>query len=112
MAVPILVQRSWPVSIDTVPWLFMWMLAALLQAAVEVRRRLRLRAETDADSGLPNRSMLEQSLATEVAQRPIVVVAAIEQFEVIRDSIGLAATSDLLRAAGADVSAQLQRPVY
>lgn len=109
---PILVQRSYPVSIDTAPWLFAWVLAVLVQASIEARRRLRLRAEFDTDSGLPNRSMLEKSLTSAASCEPVVVTAAIERFDMIRDSIGLAATSDLLRATAEIIQTDLRRPVY
>jgi EAL domain-containing protein (putative c-di-GMP-specific phosphodiesterase class I)/GGDEF domain-containing protein len=70
--------------------------AIAVQAAVEAKRRLRLRAQIDAESGLPNRAALEKMLLKNAAGGPILVTAGIERFEVIRDGIGLASTNDMI----------------
>jgi EAL domain-containing protein (putative c-di-GMP-specific phosphodiesterase class I)/CHASE2 domain-containing sensor protein len=97
LALPILAQALWPISIDSAAWLFAALGSAAVQAALEARRRLRIRAQFDADSGLPNRSVLEKTLS--LGEGQIVVTAAIERFEIIRDSIGIAATNEMIRNA-------------
>ncbi len=73
---PMAVQRFWPISVDSAPWHFVLLAAVAVQAVVEARRRLRLRAQVDADSGLPNRSVLEKALGTEAVQAPVLVTAS------------------------------------
>ncbi len=62
LAGPVLAQHLWPVSVDSAAWIFTLFAAVGVQAAVEARRRLRLRAQIDAESGLPNRTVLEKAL--------------------------------------------------
>jgi EAL domain-containing protein (putative c-di-GMP-specific phosphodiesterase class I)/CHASE2 domain-containing sensor protein len=93
---PLAAQRLWPVSIDSAAWIFTLAAAIAVQAAVEAKRRLRLRAQIDAESGLPNRAALEKMLLKNAAGGPILVTAGIERFEVIRDGIGLASTNDMI----------------
>jgi EAL domain-containing protein (putative c-di-GMP-specific phosphodiesterase class I)/CHASE2 domain-containing sensor protein len=107
---PIMVQRLWPVSIDSAAWLYTLLVSAAVQAAVEARRRLRLRAEFDADSGLPNRATLEKAL--HAADGQLLVTAAIERFETIRDGIGIAATNDTIRKAAATIVEIVDGPVH
>jgi EAL domain-containing protein (putative c-di-GMP-specific phosphodiesterase class I)/CHASE2 domain-containing sensor protein len=97
LAGPVLAQRLWPISIDSAAWLYTAVASAAVQAAVEARRRLRIRAQFDADSGLPNRAVLEATLGTTESQ--ILVTAAIERFETIRDGVGIAATNEMIRNA-------------
>ena len=111
VAGPILVQSGWPVSADSAAWLFTWVSAIALQAGVEARRRLRVRALFDAESGLPNRSVLERALS-ESDHPPVLVAAAIERFEFIRDSIGLAATNETIRSAADKIAGIVAGPVY
>ena len=110
---PILVQLYWPVSIDSAAWLYTALASAAVQAVVEARRRLRIRAEFDADSGLPNRSVLETALATRQGSEDVLVAVIIERFEAIRDAIGIAATNEMIRNAaaliGETVDAQIHR---
>ena len=109
---PAVVERLWPVSIDSAAWVFTLFAAAALQAAVEARRRLRLRAQFDADSGLPNRSMLEKALVAETATAPVLVTAAIERFETIRDAIGLSSTNDMIRNSADRVADIVGTTIY
>jgi diguanylate cyclase len=109
---PILAQLLWPISIDSAAWLFTLALAIGVQASVEARRRLRLRARLDAESGLPNRSVLELALTDEANSGSVLVTAAIERFESIRDGIGLAATNEMIRNAADAISRVVERPVH
>ncbi|HKX91881.1 MAG TPA: EAL domain-containing protein [Sphingomicrobium sp.] len=109
---PIAVQGIWPVSIDTAAWLYTALASTAVQAAVEARRRLRLRAEFDADSGLPNRAMLEKALGAPDEHGKILVAAAIERFETIRDSVGISATNDMIRNAAGTIARAVASPVY
>jgi diguanylate cyclase len=110
LAGPVIVQRIWPVSVDSAPWLFTLMTAVAVQAVIEARRRLRLRAQVDSESGLPNRSVLEDMLGPEAT--PILVTASIERFEAIRDGIGLSATNELIRNAAETIGELVDGPVY
>ncbi|WP_310468055.1 EAL domain-containing protein [Sphingomonas sp.] len=109
---PAFAQNLWPVSIDSAAWLYTTLAAAGVQAGVEARRRLRIRAETDADSGLPNRAMLELALAKAEPPPPVLVTAGIERFEPIRDGIGLAATNEMLRNVAELIAGVVKGDVY
>jgi predicted signal transduction protein with EAL and GGDEF domain len=112
LAGPVIVQRIWPISVDSAPWLFTLMAAVAVQAVIEARRRIRLRAQLDSDSGLPNRSVLEEALGDETVQAPVLVTASIERFETIRDGIGLSATNELIRNAAQTIGRLVDGPVY
>ena len=112
LAGPVIVQRLRPVSVESAPWLFTLVAAVAVQAVIEARRRLRLRAQIDSDSGLPNRSMLEEALGADGAQAPVLVTASIERFETIRDGIGLSATNELIRNAAETIDKLVDGPVY
>ncbi len=108
---PILVESLWPVSVDSAAWLYALVAAMGVQAVVEARRRLRLRAQFDAESGLPNRLVLEQMLAAETG-KSVLFAAAIERFETIRDGIGLASSNEMIRNAAEAIGAIIEGPVY
>jgi len=108
---PVIAQSAWPVSIDSAAWLFAWVLSIAVQAGVEARRRLRVRALFDAESGLPNRSVLERAL-DEAGNPPVLVAAAIERFEFIRDGIGLDAANETIRSAADKIGEIVAGPVY
>jgi EAL domain-containing protein (putative c-di-GMP-specific phosphodiesterase class I)/CHASE2 domain-containing sensor protein len=112
LAIPFVAQRLWPLALDSAAWLYTALASAAVQAAVEARRRLRLRAEFDADSGLPNRSVLETSLDARQGAGDVLVTAAIERFEAIRDAVGIAATNEMIRNAAALIGAAVGGPVH
>ena len=112
LAGPILVQSQWPALVDSAAWLFTAFATIAVQAGVEARRRLRLRSETDAESGLPNRSMLEKALTSEIGAASVLVTASIERFETIRDGVGLAATNEMIRSAATTIQKAIDTPVY
>ena len=93
---PVLAQQLWPISVDSAAWCFTLISGVSIQAIVEARRRLRIRAQIDAESGLPNRSVLEGELGAG-PNAQLLAVAAIERFDTIRDSIGLAAANEMIR---------------
>jgi EAL domain-containing protein (putative c-di-GMP-specific phosphodiesterase class I)/GGDEF domain-containing protein len=111
-AAPIVAQSLWPVSVDSAAWLFTALASVTAQAAIEAKRRLRLRAHLDADSGLPNRAVLELALAGNTADETVLVATGIERFETIRDSIGLAATNEAIRGAAEMIGRTVQGPIY
>lgn len=110
LTVPLIIQSLWPVSLDSGAWLYAIAASAGVQATVEARRRLRIRAEYDSESGLPNRSLLERALAASPEQ--VVVAAAIERFEPIRDSVGIAATNEMIRHSALLIGKRVGGPVY
>ena len=109
---PVLVEQRWPVSVQSAAWMFTACLAIAAQAIIEAKRRLWLRARFDSDSGLPNRSMLEQSLDACPAGGSVVVTAAVDRFDTIRDAIGLASTNDLVRKSADRLGALVESTVY
>ena len=110
LGAPVVAQYLWPVSIDSAAWLYTALASAAVQSAVEARRRLRIRAQFDADSALPNRSVLETDLAGKTGH--VLVAAAIERFETIRDSVGIAATNDLIRNVASHIEETLGASVH
>lgn len=112
LALPVLVQRSWPVSIDSAAWLVTLFASAAVAAAVEARRRLHQRARFDMESGLPNRSTLEGVLAHGTGGEPILVAAAIERFETIRDTIGIGPANELIRSVAQTMAELVGGIVY
>lgn len=109
---PILAQRAWPISIDSAAWLFTLVASAAIQGAVEAQRRLRLRSQFDAESGLPNRTMLEQALGADARGTSVLVTAAIERFDAIRDGIGIASTNEMIRSAAARIAAMVDTSIF
>lgn len=109
---PLVAQWLWPVSIDSAAWLYTALASAAVQAVTEARRRLRIRAEFDSDSGLPNRSVLEKMLSAGDERPCVLVTSAIERFETIRDGVGIAATNDMIRNAAGLISEAIGGPVY
>ena len=108
---PVLAQHFWPVSVESAVWFFTLIAAISVQAVVEARRRFHIRAQFDAESGLPNRSVLETVLKSS-PNGQILVVAAIERFEIIRDGIGLAATNDMIRNSADAIGRIIEGAVY
>ncbi len=100
LAIPIFVQARWPVSIDSAAMLFTAFICASIRIGIEIRRRILYRNLHDSDTDLPNRLMLEAQLS-QLDFETIVVVAAIDRFETIRDAIGIQGVADLVRKAGA-----------
>mgnify|MGYP003574948672 FL=1 len=109
--VPILVQQLWAISVDSAAWLFTVFSATGVQVVVELRRRIRMREELDSDSGLPNRTVLEGAIGLQ-DDESILVAAAIERFDAIRDGAGLAATNEMIRKAAETIRQQVDGTVY
>ena len=96
--VPTGVQARLPISIDSAAMLFAWLGCVAAWGGIEVKRRIRARSLVDADSGLPNRLMLLRDLDEGEGESPVILVtAAIDRFDVIRDAIGTAAVNELVR---------------
>ncbi|HEV2044868.1 MAG TPA: CHASE2 domain-containing protein, partial [Sphingomicrobium sp.] len=111
LVVPLLAQRQYAIALVSAAWLFTVLAAVTAQIAVEARRRLRLRAEQDTDSGLPNRAVLEKKLNDD-GFSSVLVTAAIERFDAIRDGIGFDATNQMIRNAAELVGESSGGPVY
>lgn len=105
-------QQQWAISIDSAAWLFTAIASIGVQSVVEARRRLRLRDELDADSGLPNRTSLEKSIKGAGENPSTVIAAAIERFDAIRDGIGLAATNEMIRNVANIIGKHVDGDVY
>ncbi len=112
LVIPLIGQQYFAIAIDSSAWFFTAFAVAGVQAVAEARRRLRLRADFDADSGLPNRSMLEKWLTDAEVRLPILVTAAIERFDAIRDGVGLEATNEMIRKAAEIIAKQVDGPVH
>lgn len=111
-AIPFAAQQLWAISIDSAAWLFTATASVGVQSAVEARRRLRLRDGLDADSGLPNRTLLERAINNAGVSPSILIVAAIERFDAIRDGIGLAATNEMISNVAHIIGKHVDGDVY
>ena len=109
---PILVQMAWPIAVSSAAWLYTLVASAAAQAVVESRRRLRWRTQFDIESGLPNRLTLEKALAAGTDSSIVLVVAAIERFEAIRDGIGISATNEIIRSSADLFGRLVEQPIY
>jgi EAL domain-containing protein (putative c-di-GMP-specific phosphodiesterase class I)/CHASE2 domain-containing sensor protein len=112
VAGPIFVECFWPLSVTSSPWILTLFVSIGTQAGVEAKRRLRFRAHFDADSGLPNRSMLEKSLGSSSATNLILATASIERFETIRDGLGLSSTNEMIGEAAERIRSLIGGAVY
>ena len=112
VVIPFLAQRQFAISIDSAAWLFTVFAVAGVQSAIEARRRLRLRADLDAESGLPNRSVLERRLNEGEQRSRVLVSAGVERFDTIRDGIGLAATNEMIVDTAECIGMYVGGPVY
>ncbi|MDP9085639.1 MAG: EAL domain-containing protein [Pseudomonadota bacterium] len=88
LAMPIIVQARWPLSLDTVPLLFAGAACIVGRVSLEAHRRARQLKLHDLDTGLPNRRALESALEPVDGQTPALAAIAIERFDLIRDAIG------------------------
>lgn len=111
VAGPIAAQEWLAVSVPSIAWMVVVALSSAAYAVQEARRRLRHRSHYDQDSGLPNRTVLEQALATS-GDAPLLATAAIERFEAIRDGIGLDNANSVVRGAADRIAAVVGGPVY
>ncbi len=109
---PLVIQAKMPYSIDTAALWFASLACVVLRVTVEMRRRVALKAQSDDDTDLPNRLALEADLAKLDSLAPVVATAAIERFDSIRDAIGIAGVSDLVRLTGARIGAKIGAKVY
>lgn len=107
---PVLVQASWPISIDTAAMLFTAICCAAVRGGAEIRHRMLLRSLHDAETGLPNRLMFETQLGEH--HGGIVVAASIERFDAIRDAIGLAAVTELVKATASRLVGEGDARIY
>lgn len=111
VALPIVVQAIAPLSVTSAPWLATLCLCASLQLGMAVRRHIQDRARTDADTSLPNRLAFEEALNSE-APNTNLIVASIRRFGDIRESMGMAASSEVVIEIARRLSARLDAPIY
>jgi EAL domain-containing protein (putative c-di-GMP-specific phosphodiesterase class I)/CHASE2 domain-containing sensor protein/GGDEF domain-containing protein len=109
---PVAIQARWPLSVDSAAILFCSLGCIAVRIFLEVRRRVRLSALVDSETGLANGRALEAALAGIESGKVILAAAAIDRFEQIRSAIGPDALTDLLRDAAARIEAVVGRSVY
>ena len=109
---PIAVQARWPLSIDSAALLFSAFACVALRIVGEIRCRVALGAFYDAETNLPNRAALEADLATVEVPVPVLATAVIEQFDSIRDAIGIEAVSELVRQSSTRIESRIDGSVY
>ena len=109
---PIVVQARWPLSIDSAALLFSAFACVALRIVGEIRCRVALGAFYDAETNLPNRAALEADLTTVEVPVPVLATAAIEQFDSIRDAIGIEAVSELVGQSAARIESRIDGSVY
>lgn len=110
-AVPIVIQAYWPVSIDTAPMIFAALICAFIRIGIEIRKRIEFRNLHDAETGLPNRLMLEECLNGTTASA-IVAVASIDRFETIRDAIGIKGAAQVVRESALRLAEDGKRTLF
>lgn len=111
LALPVAVQAILPLSIKSAPLLATLCLCALLQLAITIRRHIHERARTDVDTSLPNRLAFEEALDSE-AREGILVVASIRRFGDIRESMGMAASSEVVMEIARRLFSRLDASIY
>jgi EAL domain-containing protein (putative c-di-GMP-specific phosphodiesterase class I)/GGDEF domain-containing protein len=112
LVLPVAVQASWPLSIDTAPLLVAGVGAVILRLAIEARHRMRLAALSDVESGLPNEKALAAALDAANDGKINVTAASIERFESIRNALTSADVAELINKAAARVEEVVGSPVY
>jgi EAL domain-containing protein (putative c-di-GMP-specific phosphodiesterase class I)/CHASE2 domain-containing sensor protein/GGDEF domain-containing protein len=110
-AAPIAAESRFPLALNSAAMLFCAIACIALRVIIEVRRRVRLSALLDGETGLPNRRALEQDLTGMGPQR-VVAAAAIDRFEAIRDTVGSESLAEIVREAAARITTIVDRAVY
>lgn len=95
---PLVAQWLWPASINSAAIMAVAWACIAARSGIELRRRTRLRALFDVESGLPNRLMLEKVLRGDEQEQAIIIAASVDRFEIIRDTIGINAASEMIHA--------------
>ncbi len=109
---PLAIQSIWPLSIDTAAMLFATLGCAASWLTIELRRRASVRSQTDLESGLPNRFMLERTLNESSAGTQVIATAAIERFEIIRDTVGTSGVIELVSECAARIALITQTEIF
>lgn len=109
---PLAIQARWPLSVDSAAMLFCAIGCVTMRVALEVRRRVRLSALLDPESGLGNGLALEEALVALDERGAVLVAAAIDRFEQIRSAVGPEALTELIRETSARIGEIIGRPVY
>ncbi len=93
---PLVAQWLWPISINSAAALATACACIAVRSGLELRRRSRLRALFDVESGLPNRLMLEKALLEDEQGSAVIIAASVDRFEIIRDTIGVSAAGEMI----------------
>jgi EAL domain-containing protein (putative c-di-GMP-specific phosphodiesterase class I)/CHASE2 domain-containing sensor protein len=96
LAAPVAVEASWPIALDSAAALFCAFGCIAARVFLEVRRRHRLMALIDAETGLPNGRALEARLTELRNSGAVVCAAGIDRFESIRDAISTEALAEVV----------------
>jgi EAL domain-containing protein (putative c-di-GMP-specific phosphodiesterase class I)/CHASE2 domain-containing sensor protein len=109
---PVAIQARWPWSLDSAALLFSALACIALRAVAEIRRRTELKNRMDPETSLPNRLALETDLSQADEAAPVLVAAALERFDSIRDAVGIEAANELVSEAAARIADRITGPVY
>lgn len=110
--VPIAIQARWPLSVDSAAIIFCALGCAAVRIALEMRRRVRLTALTDVETGLANGRALEACLTDAEGSNAVLAAAAIDRFEQIRGAIGSKALAEVVRIVSTRIEAVTGYTVY
>lgn len=111
IALPAILQAWWPVSMESVAMIFAAVTCIAIRTGAEVRRRVALKSMYDNETGLPNRLVLQTKL-DQLGQGAIVAVAAIERYEIIRDTIGSKGVAEIVTKTAKRISGLEIGPVF
>lgn len=111
LSLPVIVQSTWPVSMQSAAMLFAGILCVAVRLGVETRRRVVLKSLCDNETGLPNRLMLEAYL-NQANAGAIIVAAAIERYEAIRDTIGIKGMASVVTETARRIDEREMGPVF
>ena len=112
LAVPLVVQLWWPISLDSAAALFCAFGCTAARIGLEVRRRHRQSTFLDVETGLPNERALETRLI-DIGKSPVVLSAAgIDRFEIIRNAISSQALAELVLEVSKRIESVAGQQVY
>ncbi|MGB5485247.1 putative bifunctional diguanylate cyclase/phosphodiesterase [Parasphingorhabdus sp.] len=111
ITLPVILQAWWPVSMESVAMIFAAFLCIASRTGAEIHRHVAVKSLSDNETGLPNRLELEAHL-DQLDQGAIVAIAAIERYEVIRDTIGTRGIAEIVKETAHRISEGGTGPVF